>query len=283
MPRSKPTILGLLLTLLASACPADEAPKRDGLLDLAAGDSSVVAFPDGPGGDSAPDLALADSSVHDSIPSIEAGCTPNSFLTCVGTTMVRCDGAGKAINISCAPFLCNATHKRCNECAPGSDSCDGTQSVACSAAGTKTATSCLHGCNTATGLCYSCPTTTYYADSDKDSFGDAQSPLKSCTQPVGYVLDKTDCDDADKDAFPGQTKWFKVPTLGNKDYDFNCDKVETLQETKIFSCGGGCQGEGWSSTKPPACGASEYWEVCFKDPYDPACDSNGYPVTQACH
>ena len=37
--------------------------------------------------------------------------------------------------------------------------------------------------------------TTYYADNDGDNFGDLNNPLDACTQPTGYVLDNTDCDD----------------------------------------------------------------------------------------
>ena len=38
-------------------------------------------------------------------------------------------------------------------------------------------------------------TQTYYADSDGDTFGDLSSFITSCTQPVGYTSDTTDCDD----------------------------------------------------------------------------------------
>ena len=36
---------------------------------------------------------------------------------------------------------------------------------------------------------------TYYSDSDSDSFGNLASPLSSCTQPLGYVTNSTDCND----------------------------------------------------------------------------------------
>jgi hypothetical protein len=47
------------------------------------------------------------------------------------------------------------------------------------------------------------PTQTYYADADGDSFGDPTVSQVSCTIPAGYVLDNTDCNDANADEFPG--------------------------------------------------------------------------------
>jgi hypothetical protein len=38
-------------------------------------------------------------------------------------------------------------------------------------------------------------TTTFYADTDSDTFGSATSPTEACTAPTGYVSDATDCDD----------------------------------------------------------------------------------------
>ncbi|MBM4365892.1 MAG: putative metal-binding motif-containing protein [Deltaproteobacteria bacterium] len=60
--------------------------------------------------------------------------------------------------------------------------------------------------------------TTYYADADKDGYGDAAGSAVYCegTQPEGYVLDNTDCDDSTAAAYPGNTE--VCDTIDN-----NCD------------------------------------------------------------
>ena len=48
---------------------------------------------------------------------------------------------------------------------------------------------------------------TWYADSDSDSFGDATASDIDCYQPTGYVLDSTDCDDSDSATYPGAEEY----------------------------------------------------------------------------
>ena len=59
---------------------------------------------------------------------------------------------------------------------------------------------------------------TWYEDSDIDSFGDLESSIKSCTQPEGFILDNTDCDDSDTEQYPGADE------VCNGEDD-NCDTV----------------------------------------------------------
>jgi len=49
-------------------------------------------------------------------------------------------------------------------------------------------------------------TTTYYADSDGDSYGDLSSTTDDCSEPSGYVSDDSDCDDTDSAVYPGATE-----------------------------------------------------------------------------
>jgi hypothetical protein len=44
---------------------------------------------------------------------------------------------------------------------------------------------------------------TWYADVDEDQQGDAASSVRACSQPVGYVSDTRDCDDARDDVYAG--------------------------------------------------------------------------------
>ncbi|MCK5509955.1 putative metal-binding motif-containing protein [Candidatus Parcubacteria bacterium] len=43
---------------------------------------------------------------------------------------------------------------------------------------------------------------TYYSDEDEDGYGNPTDSISSTTQPTGYVLDNTDCDDADSSINP---------------------------------------------------------------------------------
>ena len=49
--------------------------------------------------------------------------------------------------------------------------------------------------------------TTWYADTDTDTYGNASSTDIECYQPTGYVADNTDCDDGDADSNPGADEY----------------------------------------------------------------------------
>ncbi len=48
---------------------------------------------------------------------------------------------------------------------------------------------------------------TWYADTDSDGYGDADSTDVSCYEPSGYVADATDCDDDDDEVYPGADEY----------------------------------------------------------------------------
>lgn len=50
-------------------------------------------------------------------------------------------------------------------------------------------------------------TKTYYADTDKDGYGDPATAKTTCTAPAGYVEDDTDCDDTDIAVNPAATEY----------------------------------------------------------------------------
>jgi hypothetical protein len=49
-------------------------------------------------------------------------------------------------------------------------------------------------------------TTTYYADTDLDSYGDPLNFIADCSAPAGYVSNSDDCDDTDPNVNPGGTE-----------------------------------------------------------------------------
>ncbi len=80
----------------------------------------------------------------------------------------------------------------------------------------------------------------WYQDSDGDGFGNAASSILGCAnkKPTGYVADKTDCYDSNKDAKPGQTQWFTA-NRGDGSFDYNCDA--TQERYYKIPPGGACQ------------------------------------------
>ena len=45
--------------------------------------------------------------------------------------------------------------------------------------------------------------TMYYEDADSDTYGNPAVSVPACSAPTDYVLDNTDCDDANEDVYPG--------------------------------------------------------------------------------
>jgi len=61
--------------------------------------------------------------------------------------------------------------------------------------------------------------TTYYHDADSDGYGNPDIPVTATSQPAGYVLDGTDCDDTTASTYPG------APEIPGDMIDNNCNGV----------------------------------------------------------
>ncbi|MCB9758230.1 MAG: FG-GAP repeat protein [Alphaproteobacteria bacterium] len=70
--------------------------------------------------------------------------------------------------------------------------------------------------------------TTYYADTDTDTYGDPNNTQAACSQPTGYVSDDTDCDDNDAATHPGGTE--VGYDLTDNDCDGSVDNMDAATE-----------------------------------------------------
>ncbi len=74
--------------------------------------------------------------------------------------------------------------------------------------------------------------TTWYADQDGDEFGDESVSILACTQPTGYVLQDTDCDDTDMALNPNADE---VCDSVDNDCDEKIDDADGDVDTSTFS------------------------------------------------
>ncbi|MBK9639418.1 MAG: T9SS type A sorting domain-containing protein [Bacteroidetes bacterium] len=89
---------------------------------------------------------------------------------------------------------------------------------------------------------------TWYADADGDTYGNAAVSQSSCSQPVGYVLDATDCNDANAAVNPGATE------VCNS-IDDDCDGLVDEGVTLTFYADVDGDGYGDASSSTQACSA----------------------------
>jgi hypothetical protein len=59
--------------------------------------------------------------------------------------------------------------------------------------------------------------------------------MKACSQPTGYVADKTDCCDKDGNTHPGSNTCSINPN-GCSGYDYDCDGMERECNAPISTC-----------------------------------------------
>jgi len=86
---------------------------------------------------------------------------------------------------------------------------------------------------------------TFYEDSDGDTYGEASSSTQACSAPSGYVADDTDCDDDDGTAYPGATE-----ECDEDDEDCDGSVDEGVTTTYYLDSDGDSYG---SSTSTEAC------------------------------
>ena len=73
--------------------------------------------------------------------------------------------------------------------------------------------------------------TTYYRDMDGDGFGNPSVTQIACSQPMGYVINNTDCDDNDALEKPGQV-WYK--DADGDDYSDGMTLTQCLRPTNYY-------------------------------------------------
>lgn len=100
---------------------------------------------------------------------------------------------------------------------------------------TVTTTGSVQDSEVKTGFITAAAATTYYADTDGDSYGDPNAAFADCATPTGYVINALDCDDTNADIYDG------APGQG-LGIDNNCDGV--VDGTELAACVGDVTGDG---------------------------------------
>jgi hypothetical protein len=87
-----------------------------------------------------------------------------------------------------------------------------------------------------------CQLNTYYRDSDEDYYGNPSVTRQECTPPSGYLTDKTDCDDTNRDIHPGVAE-----ICDSKDNNCNGQSDDGIAPQPT-GCGiGDCSRTGWKT------------------------------------
>ena len=98
---------------------------------------------------------------------------------------------------------------------------------------------------------------TWYQDSDGDTYGNPNVSTKACSQPGGYVANSDDCYDSNANAKPGQTTCYTT-NRGDGSFDYDCSG--TASNCKTCSTSYSTQG-----SLPKRKCVNNY---CYTDPYD---------------
>jgi hypothetical protein len=108
---------------------------------------------------------------------------------------------------------------------------------------------------------------TWYEDGDSDGYGDASSTTTACSQPSGYLVDATDCDDNDDDINPGADEYCNGE---DDDCDGTTDEDDALDADTWYIDSDG-DGYGDSATSTASCDQPSGYE----DDSDDCDDADG--------
>ena len=110
---------------------------------------------------------------------------------------------------------------------------------------------------------------TFYADTDEDGYGDADSALDACEQPDGYLTDSSDCDDGTATTFPGADE-----TCNEVDDDCDTDIDEDATDVSTFYADADEDGEGDPASTMDACAQPDGYTTSATDCDDSDADLN---------
>jgi hypothetical protein len=106
---------------------------------------------------------------------------------------------------------------------------------------------------------------TWYADSDKDGYGDPLGGVLSCDQPSGYVADRSDCDDTNRRVSPGADE-----RCNGGDDDCDGDVDEDAIDMELYAADADGDGFGDAGSWALACDGADNDDDCDDtDPSEP--------------
>ncbi len=111
---------------------------------------------------------------------------------------------------------------------------------------------------------------TWYADTDADGYGDADSSTTACDQPSAYVSDSTDCDDTDDEVYPGADEYCDGE---DDDCDGTPDEDDAVDAETWYADSDG-DGYGDADTTAEACHEESGWVSDDSDCDDGDADVN---------
>ncbi|GDX78770.1 hypothetical protein LBMAG42_05810 [Deltaproteobacteria bacterium] len=157
--------------------------------------------------------------------------------------------------------------------------CDDTVSTT-NPGGTEVCNGVDDDCNGTVDDDYATDATTWYADSDSDTYGNASVSQVDCLQPAGYVVDSTDCNDTTAAAYPGADE---VCDGIDNDCDGDIDEDGGVSDGDTYYMDADSDTYGDESTTIEACSlpsgyVENYYDCDDTDPSEPvAVDDSGSP------